>query len=91
MIFGKKLTTQELGELRALERIIREEQFKVALVEKNTIVVKGAKEYAERHRGIIQLLGNEKENFISKCAHRLGFEGPVSLNLETGKIWNRKA
>lgn len=90
MIFGKKLAREELGELRILERLIRTEELKLSLVKNNTAVVPQHQAYINQREAIIQLLRNERENFVARCAHRLGFTGPITLDLESGKVWSRK-
>jgi hypothetical protein len=89
-MFGKRLSKDQLGELRSIIKLIRSEEYKLKLVEKNTLVVPHCKDWVETQKAIIQLLTNEKENYIALCARSLGLTGSVSLDLSTGKIWTEK-
>lgn len=85
--FGTYMTPAELGEVQAMEKLIREESFKVNIAKANTAFVHQGQDYVKTLEGIIRLMRNERENYIAKVAHRLGFTGAISLDMETGRVW----
>lgn len=85
-----KLKRHELGELRALKQLIREEDYKHALVRDNTAVVHNGKEYEKTLKSVIVLLGSAFENALSKIAHANGITGKIELDLERGIIFEVK-
>lgn len=81
-----KLTTQELGELRVMHDIVKKEIWKYALVSKNTATILNGQDWLKTQESIINLMNNERENFISKCCRDKKITGTVNIDLETGDI-----
>ena len=92
MRFLRRLTKQELGELRELSSLIRHEQFKLVVVEKNTVNVHKGQDWVKAQKGMIQLLENEKSNLVSKCLHSIGYAdgANISIDLKTGRTWENE-
>lgn len=86
-----KLTEQELGEIRALHQIVKLEQWKLLLAEQNTAVFHNYEDWIKTQKCLLNLINNEKENFISQVCHGKGIKGKVSIDLETGNIIEYKA
>lgn len=84
------LTQEELGEIRVMHDMVKKEIWKYALVESNTAMVLNGKDWLKTQEGIINLMNNERENYISKCCRDKGITGSVSIDLETGEIFIKK-
>ncbi len=85
-----KLTDQELGEIRVMHDIIKREQWKLDLVKVNTAFVPNGQKWTKQQKAILNLLTNEKENFISQCCRAKGVKGKISIDLGTGEITEKK-
>jgi hypothetical protein len=92
-MFAKRLTKQELGQLREMEKIIRIEKFKAEQVKRNTARVRGGQKYANTLDDVIALLEEQKADYLNAIFSRLGYEKgkAVRVDLETGKTWNPQA
>lgn len=86
--FGKKMSQQELGELRAINKLIKQEEYKAHVLSKNTYSVHKGQDYLKSIEGLVALLKAEQQNLVSHIAARAGFEVgvPVEVNLETGSL-----
>ena len=75
--------------MRAIERIIKVEQFKLAHVKDNTALVPHSKEWIATQEGVITVLQNAREQRLSDAFKRLGFPigEQLSVDLSTGKVW----
>lgn len=91
MIFGKKMSKQELGELREINKVLKTERFKAYIVAKNSYRVFKGQQWLKTQTDLINLLEEEQNNLISAVAQRLGFEIgiPVEVDLENGKLHAR--
>lgn len=91
MIFGKKMSKQELGELREINKVLKTERFKAYIVAKNSYRVYKGQMWLKTQQDLISLLEEEQNNLISAVAQRLGFEigVPVEVDLENGKLHAR--
>ena len=95
-----KLTEQELGEIRIMHDIIKQAQWKLALVKGNTALIaskeRGKKDkerfnnflndWIEVEEGVIKVLNTAKEDFISSVCATKGIKGRVSIDLGSGEI-----
>lgn len=92
MIFdGKKMSKQELGELREINRVLKTERFKAYVVARNTYQVYKGQQWLKTQQDLISLLEQEQNNLISAVAQRLGIQVgiPVEVDLENGKLFER--
>ncbi|HED38066.1 MAG TPA: hypothetical protein ENI76_07465 [Ignavibacteria bacterium] len=81
-----KLTNIELGELRSINILLRQENYKLNLVKGNTALVSKGKEWVNTQKGIIALLERSFDSKITKYAQNRKIEGKIGINLKTGKI-----
>lgn len=93
MIFNKgkkvkKISRVELGELRALTKIIKEQEYIYNKVAENSVMVHKGQQWMITQNDILKLLKQARQNFISLVASDYGFTVGVnvSVNLETGEI-----
>lgn len=92
MIFGgKKMSKQELGELREINKVLKTERYKAYVVARNTYQVYKGQQWLKTQQDLIALLELEQNNLISAVAQRLGIEigVPVEVDLENGKLFPR--
>lgn len=85
-MFEPRLSKQELGELRAIQEMIKAEAFKLKLVQGNTALVRHHKRWVERQEDLVKLLTAERESFIHLCCRDRGIDGAVSIDLTSGRI-----
>lgn len=86
-MFEPKLNKRELDELRAISRIIATEQYKLEQVRRNTAYVSRGQQWVKTQEGIVTVLQNTREEFISMCCSRLGIKGKVSVDLSNGRVY----
>jgi hypothetical protein len=88
----KKLSRVELGELRALTKIIKEHEYVYNKVAENSVMVQKGQQWLTTQNDILKLLKNARQNFISGVAAQYGFTVGinVTVNLETGEISQNK-
>lgn len=91
MIFGKKMSKQELGELRAINKLIKQERYKAHVISKNTARIHKGQDFLKQHENLVALLEEEQTNLISRIAAQAGFEVgvPVEVNLESGAMMSK--
>lgn len=85
-MFGHRLSKYELGELRDLQRLVKEEAFKLKVVKGNTALVRHHKRWVERQEDMVKLLEVQREDFINLCCQDRGIGGAVSIDLTSGRI-----
>ncbi len=92
MLFTKKVSADELIELRAIHRLITEQAFLYETVAKNTFKVKKGLAWCEQMQDILALLKEEQNTAVSILAKKYGFkEGiHVSIDLKNGEIQAKK-
>lgn len=91
MIFGKKMTKQELGELREINKVLKTERYKAYVVAKNSYRVYKGQQWLKTQYDLISLLEEEQNNLISAIGQRLGIEigVPVEVDMENGAVHAR--
>lgn len=82
----QELKDFELGELRSLQRLIKQEEVKYALVVKNTAMVVKGQEWAKTQEGVIKVLKAYLDEQIFDIAKQRGMQGAVTVDLEQGII-----
>lgn len=92
MIFSKRLSAKELRELRAINKLLKQERFKLNVVSANTALVFRGQNYTKTQADVVKVLELAQEALISQSAERLGYtQGtPIEINLESGKISIKK-
>lgn len=82
------MSKQELGELRAINKLIKQEKYKAHVLSKNTVAVYKGQDLLKSMTDLVTLLEGEQTNLISHIAARAGFkEGePVEVDLESGAL-----
>lgn len=81
-----KLTEQELGEVRVMVDIIKRHEWEIGLVKQNTAFVPQGQDWVKQQEAIVNLIKNERENFIASVCRMKKIEGKIRLDLETGEI-----
>ena len=87
-ILSYNLTEAELGEARAIQSLIKQEQYKLDLVKGNTALVYKGQECAKMQEDVVKLLNGAFQTLIHKLAKGADIKGKVNINLETGVIRN---
>lgn len=92
MIFSKGIGKQDLAELRSLNKLIKQEQFKLNVVTKNTALVFKGQFFVKTQEDMINLLSGYQEQLVSSIAKKMGYtQGtPITIDLESGKISEKK-
>ncbi len=88
MIFAKSISKKELGELRAINKLIRQEEYKLHVVAENTVRVPEGLKWCKTQQAIVSLLKESQERLVQRVAQAAGFEigTSISLDLESGTI-----
>lgn len=88
MIFGKKMSKQELGELREINKVLRTERFKAYVVSRNSYKVFHGQNFLKTQNDLIALLEEEQNHLISSIGQRLGIEVgvPIEVDLKNGSV-----
>lgn len=87
-ILSYNLTETELGEARAIQSLIKQEQFKLELIKGNTALIFRGQDCARMQEDVVKLLVGALQTLIHKLATGNGVKGKVNINLETGVITN---
>jgi len=87
-IYSYKLTEIELGEARAIQSLIKQEQYKLDLIKGNTALVHNGQEHAKTQGDVVKLLNGALQTHIHKLAKANNITGNVNINLEKGTITN---
>ena len=88
LILSYKLTKSELGEARAIQSLVKQEQYKSEIIKGNTALVHKGLDCDKTQRDIAKLLEGSFQTFMYKLAKEHNMKGEVSINLETGVITN---
>ncbi len=83
---GYKLSESELGEIRAITTLLRQEELKLTLVTGNTAIVPEGQKWVATQEGVAKLLNRSLNGTIARFANAQGIYGKISLNLDSGII-----
>jgi hypothetical protein len=84
--FSTRLNREELGELRLLMKMIKQEEFKLSLVKHNTSRVPHGQDWCKQQEAIIDLLQQYKTELVNEYSRARNITGNVVIDLEHGTI-----
>lgn len=86
-----RLNAEELGELKALNGLIKAERYKLLQVHNHPKVVLDSKRWLKVQQGVIDALEAASAELITEFAKRHGVPpGTVVVDLRSAEVWNQK-